>query len=123
VNLGSAEAREELGITYEDVTEIRHSKRNPNRLLLLLLGALASIGGFVLGYFLDMENHLGYPYASLGLSVSAVPLSRKRRWLAPIVIIVAALMSFVLGAVVADPPNYGLTPKYSVYGNRQPVDS
>jgi len=123
VILGDVESRQGLGITDEDLTKIRRSKRNPNKLLLLLLGALASISGFFLGYFLDMENHLGYPYASLGLSVSAVPLKQKGRWLAPIVMIVAALVSFVLGAVVADPPNYGLTPKYSVYGMRQPVDS
>jgi len=123
VNLSGTETREELSITDEDVTKIRRSKRNPNKLLLLLLGALASISGFFLGYFLDMENRLGYPYASLGLSVSAVPLKRKGRWLAPIVMIVAGLVSFVLGAVVADPPNYGLTPEYSVCRMRQPVDS
>lgn len=123
MNLSGAETREVLGITDEDVTKIRRSKRNPNKLLLLVLGALASIGGFILGYFLDMENQLGYPYASLGLSVSAAPLRKKGRWLAPIVMVVAALVSFVLGAVVADPPNYGLAPEYSVYRMLQPVDS
>jgi len=115
VNLSGAEARQELGITDEDVARIRRSERNPNKLLLLLVGALASIVGFLLGYVLDMENHIGYPYASIGLGASVVALKRRRHWLALIGIVVAALVSFAIGALVADPPNYGLSPEYSVY--------
>jgi len=109
-----AESRHELGITEKDLAKIRRGKKDPNKVLLFLIGVLASIGGFFLGYFLDMENHPGYPYAALGLSAAAAPLKRKGRWLAMILVILASFLSFVLGAVVADPPNYGLTAEYSV---------
>jgi len=109
--------RMQLGIGDDDLESIRNS-RDTNSILLVLVGALISIAAFVAGYAVGKDSGDSYPYAS----VSAVSLAGARKarvsWVGMLILAIVAFLSFGFGNLTADPPNFGITTYYGVYGTK-----
>ena len=115
-------ARQELGLTANDVKAIQRRGGIAGWLLFLIAGVLTSTASFLLGYVVDMEWDIGYPYASIGMGMSVTRIKHRWFWISLVVLPLLAIVSFAVGAYVAEPPNYGLNPEYSVYSKRDSTD-
>jgi len=108
----------QLGITDKDFVSIEKSRRT-NSILVVLTGALISVAAFIVGYMLGRESATdSYPFSSLSVMSSTVVRRRKVPWIAALIVAVVAFTSFCLGTLAANPPAFGVTTYYGVYGTK-----
>jgi len=119
-------ASKELGIEGNEVEEIADAPKAPGWLVLALVGILAAVISFIVGFAFPApknDQSDGYPFSSLATaSLVAAPLSamsrRTRFFVALPALVVVSMLSFAFGALFND-AFFGFGTTYSVCAKDQ----
>lgn len=108
-------AKDSIGIDNKDLSEIDRARRKRNRLVLAVIGVVTSIVSFLVGFLWPAygDETSSYPYASVAMAPAVALTSRTKLIIAVPTLIVIAMVSFSLGAVLGD-GFFGFGGTYSV---------
>lgn len=108
-------AKAGIGIDNKDLSDIDRARRKRNRLVLAVVGVVTSIVSFLVGFLwpANRGETSYYPYASMAMAPAVALTGRTKFIIAIPTLIVTAMISFSLGALLGD-GIFGFGGAYSV---------
>jgi hypothetical protein len=121
MNADLEKAKKDVGVAQDDIAAVARAGRNRGRLVLILAGALTAVVSFLVAFEWPAQKEdtpSGYPYVSLAAAPLITIVARRRLILALPTLVVIAMVSFGLGALLGD-GFFGFGATYSAVANDQ----